>query len=111
MEFTWQYLATIAGATAAVVLITNAITLATGFSARWLALAVAAVVELAVWAILSRTAEAFGLAVVNTFVVYLAAGGANQIIVAARVKPDALEMAPEHPDARRSFWAPWWKSD
>ena len=107
--FTWQYLATIAGATAAVLVITNAIGMAFDFKAKWLALAVAFVVQFAVWLVMGRTAESAGLALVNTFVIYLAAGGANQIVYSQRVKSDKLEFAmPDHEGNWRSFWTPWW---
>jgi len=107
--FTWQYLATVAGATAAVLIITNAIAMAFDFRAKWLALAVAFVVQLAVWLVTSRTAEGAGLALINTFVIYLAAGGANQIVYSQRAKSDRLEFAmPDKEGNWRTFWTPWW---
>ena len=74
--FTWAWLATVAGCTLATVLVTNGLAAAMGWTARWVALAVAvALMLLATGFSVGLTAETLALAVVNGFVVYTAAVG------------------------------------
>lgn len=81
---TWEYLATTTGAVAVTILITNALRAAFGLSAAWVALAVAFATQVAVWWFVGGgTADAAGLAVFNTFVIYAAATGGNAIVNAA----------------------------
>lgn len=107
--FDLAQLATLAGATLATVLIVNVLRLAFGFSARWVALAVAAIINLAVWAFSGvLTGQAFFLAILNACVVYLAATGGNQIVAGLRhVQPTVIGADDPEP-ARPGFWAPWW---
>ena len=109
MEFTWQYLATIGGAIAATVLITNVVARAFSWNPKWFGLAVALVIELVVWAFTLPTPQTFVLAVVNAFVIYAASIGGNQVMHAARLKSDRLELATQDANGDwRSFWQPWW---
>ena len=99
---TWEYLASTAGAIAVTVLVTNAIRQAFGFSAAWVALAVAAATQVAVWWFVSGgTADAFGLAVFNTFVVYAGATGGNGIV--NRILSNNTARAA----TGASFWRVW----
>ena len=78
--FTWETLGSYAGAALFVWLATNTIRTVTGWDARWLGLAVSAVVQVVVWwASGNATAEGLALAVLNTFVVYLASTGTAAI--------------------------------
>lgn len=102
---TWEYLATTGGAIAATVLVTNMLRQAFGWSAAWLALAVAAATQLAVWwFVAGATADAFGLAVFNTFVVYAGATGSNGIV--NRILSDNSDAVRRANDAP-SFWRAW----
>lgn len=106
--FTWQMLATVAGATAATVLIVDVARAAFGFSARWLALVVAAVVSLAVWVVVGDYTVNTGLlALLNTFVVYAAATGSQAVIGGIGKTPqDAVRDA--MPIDNANWRAPWW---
>ena len=104
--FTWEVLGSLAGATVATVLIVNAVKAATGWSPRWLALAVALVIQLALWTVITdRSWPALLLAIVNAFVVYAAATGGNQIVGALRAPQATSRAAAEQP---AGFWSPWW---
>lgn len=104
MELTWQYLATTAGAIAVTVLIANALRQAFGWSAPWVALVVAGVIEAGVWWFVGGgTAEAAGLAIVNTFLVYAGATGGNSIVNAALNKNARSRSATIAP----VWWRPW----
>lgn len=99
---TWEYLASTAGAIAVTVLVTNAIRQAFGFSAAWVALAVAFVTQAAVWWFVSgATPDAAGLAVVTTFYVYVGATGGNALVNAAANRNTARAST------GASFWAAW----
>lgn len=99
---TWEYLATIGGAIAATVLITNMLRQAFGWSAAWLALAVAAVTQAAVWYFVAGgTPDAFGLALFNVFVVYAGATGSNGIV--NRILTNNTARAA----TGASFWRAW----
>lgn len=99
---TWEYLATIGGAIAATVLITNMLRQAFGWSAAWLALAVAAVTQVAVWYFVAGgTPDAFGLALFNVFVVYAGATGSNGIV--NRILTNNTARAA----TGASFWRAW----
>ena len=99
---TWEYLATTAGAVAVTVLITNALRAAFGWSAAWVALLVAFVTQAAVWwFVAGGTAEAAGLAIFNTFVVYTAATGGNALVNAVANRNTARAMI------GASFWSGW----
>lgn len=83
--FTWEQLVTVAGATAATVIIVDAARAAFGISPRWLALAVAALISLAAWIVTAEyTVDTGLLAVLNTFVVYMAATGSQSVISRTR---------------------------
>lgn len=99
---TWEYLASTAGAIAVTVLITNALRQAFGLSAAWVALAVAFVTQAAVWYFVGGgTADAAGLAVFNTFIVYAGATGGNALVGAATNRNTARAST------GASFWAAW----
>lgn len=99
---TWEYLATIGGAIAATVLITNMLRQAFGWSAAWVALAVAAVTQVAVWYFVAGgTPDAFGLALFNVFVVYAGATGSNGIV--NRILTNNTARAA----TGASFWRAW----
>ena len=100
--FTWAWLATVAGCTLATVLITNGLAAAMGWTARWVALAVAvALMLLATGFSVGLTAETLALAVVNGFVVYTAAVGGNQMLAGRHQQQ--LRMVGERP-----FFDAWW---
>lgn len=105
---TWEYLATTGGAIAATVLITNMLRQAFGWNAAWLALAVAFVTQAAVWWFVSgATADAAGIALFNTFVVFAGATGGNGLV--NRVlsgKPDDVTRAAIE-QSSPSFWRAW----
>ncbi len=83
--FTWQWLATVAGAVAATQITTTILADRTGWDARWLALAVAMVIQILVWAVAGAfDPKDLALALLNGFVVYLGASGGNAI-AASRV--------------------------
>ena len=99
---TWEYLASTAGAIAVTVLITNALRQAFGLSAAWVALAVAFVTQAAVWWFVGGgTADAFGLALFNVFVVYAGATGSNGIV--NRILTNNTARAA----TGASFWRAW----
>lgn len=105
--FTWQALGGVAGATILTVLIVNAMRLALDWSPRWLALAVALVIQIILWTVISdRSWPAFWLAVFNSFVVYAAATGGNAI-VGTVLSPEPETRAAQSAGAR-PFWSPWW---
>lgn len=102
--FTGSQLLTLAGATLATIVIVNAVRHAWGWSPRWFALVVALLVSVAAWFLWSpHTPEAFALAVLNTFVIYTAATGGNQISSELFTKPVGLRSYGE-----RGFFDPWW---
>lgn len=100
--FSWAWLATVAGATLATVLITNGLAAAFDVTARWVALAVALVITLLATAFtVGWTADTLALGIVNGFVVYTAAVGGNQM--AAGRHRQQLRMVGERP-----FFDAWW---
>ena len=100
--FTWAWLATVAGCTLATVLVKNGLAAAMGWTARWVALAVAvALMLLATGFMVGLTAETLALAVVNGFVVYTAAVGGNQMLAGRHQQQ--LRMVGERP-----FFDAWW---
>lgn len=102
--FSGPQLLTLTGVTAATLVITNVARHAFGWSPRWFALLVALAVSLAAWYLWSpRTPEAFTLAAINSFVVYAAATGSNEMINAAFGKPAGFRAYGE-----RGFWDAWW---
>lgn len=102
--FTGPQLLTLAGATLATIVIVNAVRHAWGWSPRWFALLTALLISLAAWYLWSpRTPEAFALAILNTFVVYMTATGGNQIAFAFIGKPLGFRAYGE-----RGFFDPWW---
>ena len=103
--FSMTQLATIAGATAATVLIVNVARTAFGFSAKWLALAVAVVIEALVWFFGTPTAETAFVGLLNACVVYASATGLNQI-VSGVTKPAAGARDLDAPS--KNWAAPWW---
>lgn len=101
--FSWQTLGTVAGATLATVLVVNALKAAFNWSPRWLGLLVAGILQAAVWWFASdQSVQALVMALINAFVVYLAAIGGNQIVSSQRPR-DVRAAA-----GQREFWAPWW---
>ena len=109
MELTWQYLATTTGAIAVTVLIANALRQAFGWSAPWVALSVAFVLQSGVWWFVGGgTAEAAAIAVVNTFVIYAGATGGNNIVNAALNRRGPWRHSDSAP-ARGSIASPWWR--
>jgi len=104
---TWEYLATTSGAIAATVLITNMLRQAFGWRAAWLALAVAAVTQVAVWwFVAGGTADAAGLALFNVFVVYAGATGGNALV--NRIANGNVETRSfAHAQSSPSFWRDW----
>ena len=98
---TWQTLATLAGAAGATWLITNVIRYVTGYDARWVGLAVAFVLQMLVWFFVSdQSINAFVLAVLNSFVIYVADTGGAAILSAATAGPSIR--------SGREFTARWW---
>ena len=101
--FSLQQLGTLAGATVATILITNAIVaMQPAWPAKVVALFPAILVTVGAALLLSPiTAESIALAVVNSFVVYSAAtGGATMLAGRNR---DARSL-----DTKRPFNSAWW---
>lgn len=103
--FTWEMLATVAGAALATIIVTNTIAFATGYSAKWVALVIAFLLSIAAWVFTSeRTPSGFVLAVLNAFVIYASAIGANQIVSSLDAPVGVQSKTPQ---ARR-FFSSWW---
>lgn len=99
--FTWQLLASYAGAVLFVWIATNVTRHVTGYDARWVALAWACVVQLLVWLfVMGRSVDALALALVNVLVVY--AGATGTASIAGSTQPITTRSA------TTSFWARWW---
>ncbi|MBC8537263.1 hypothetical protein [Feifania hominis] len=81
--FTWEYLATFAGASAAVTLITQVIKRYVSIDPKWIALAASLVIEAGIQFLYLRdfTVSGIFLAVVNVFVVLAAAVGVFETVV------------------------------
>lgn len=104
--FTWEALGSYAGAILAVWLVTNVLRYVTNFDARWMALAVAAIIQLVVWwAVSDGSIQALVLALLNTFTVYAGAVGVSQITGKATT-PDVRQVA--EPRRVQRFAATWW---
>ena len=103
--FTWQTLGSYAGAILAVWLLTNVTRYVLSFDARWLALAWAVVIQVAVWwAGGSLTAQALVLGVLNAFTVYAGAVGVSTITGKA-IAPDTEMRAMT---SSRRAWSSWY---
>ena len=101
--FSLQQLGTLAGATVATILITNAIVaMQPAWPAKIVALFPAILVTVGAALLLSPiTPESVALALVNSFVVYTAATGGATMLAGRNRAVRAL-------DAKRPFNSPWW---
>lgn len=94
--FTWGALGTLAGATGATFVVTNALSLAFDFSPKWLGLAVAEAICLGTVAYIKRLLLDWPVAILNGCLVFLSAAGGtgavNTAVNAARValQPDVV---------------------
>ena len=105
--FTWETLATLAGATAATVVVVNVMRAAFQIDARWMALVVALCINASVWLFTGAAINDFPLAILNSFVVYAAATGLNQ--VAGAMTDNRRGAVRDLRDDQPGRWAaPWW---
>lgn len=116
---TWTDLVATAAAIPLVVVITNALRMAFGWSAPWVALVVAFVLELGVWwfamggsAGSAGSPAAAGIALLNVFVVYVGATGGNEVVrsvVEKRSRPlrQAQGAQGRRENERSQFWQGW----
>lgn len=102
--FSWVYLATVAGGALATALIADVLRQVAAINPRWSGLVVAVLIQIgAWWFITDKSADAFALALLNSFVVY-AAANTGQAVLGARRKQPALVL----PDEQTSLLDPWW---
>lgn len=107
---TWTDLLATAAVIPLVILITNGLRMAWGWSAPWVALVVAFVLELGVWWFaMGGTAEAAGIALLNVFVVYVGATGGNEMVRAAAEKRMNGKNALRGVQHRSQFWQGWFQ--
>ena len=105
--FTWETLATLTGATAATVVVVNVMRAAFQIDARWMALVVALCINASVWLFTGGAVEDFPLAILNSFVVYAAATGLNQVAGAMTDNRRAVRDLRDADQPDR-WAAPWW---
>src|SRR6266700_2121982 len=75
--FTWGALGTLAGATGGTFAVTNALSVAFGFSPKWLGLAVAEVIGLSTVIFFGELRREWLIAILNGCLVFLSAAGAT----------------------------------
>lgn len=104
MPFTWSYLATVAGGALATGLITDILRQSLSLDPRWSGLVVAFLIQLGAWFfVFDRSPEMFGLAIINTFVVYAAANTGQAVLASSNRKPALVLPGDDH-----RFFDPWW---
>ncbi len=114
--FTIQSMLTLGGAVAATVVVCSGLQAAMNFNPRWLALLIA--LSLSLYGTLGRpnvVASDVIVAVLNGFLIYCTAVGANTLIAGgshrgrrtARARDAGDSVYPQAPQARRGFSSPW----
>jgi hypothetical protein len=104
--FTWESLVTLAGATAATMLVTNVLRSLTNWSAKWIGFITAMIIALAcvIFGIQAKPADYF-IAILNGFLIYATAAGGMQITgspATTKNKQTDQEMP------SKKFWSKWY---
>lgn len=102
-----ESLATLSGATLLVWIASNTLRLHFGLDPRYSAGLLSALVQVFVWAAKKGGWEDLVLALLNAFLIYFYATGANEILASRPKVPAALDDARDV-SPRRSFFEKWW---
>jgi hypothetical protein len=107
--FTWASLGTLTGLTGATVVVTNAVSRATGWNPAWFGLAVSLLFCLGLAIAAHSEWTDYILALLNGCLVYVSAAGTNSVgVVATNVKPSTESQKIESSRfSLRRFFKPW----